>query len=102
MTKLLLGPVLRHVGSTDATVWVETDSPCLVEILGHQEPTWTVAGHHYALVVISNLAPGSSTDYQVRLDGEQAWPAADDRRPPPRIRTFDEAAPVRIAFGSCR
>ena len=35
---------------TDATVWVETDGPCQVEILGFTERTWCVAGHHYALV----------------------------------------------------
>ena len=28
MVSLLLGPVLRHVGERDATVWVETDGPC--------------------------------------------------------------------------
>jgi hypothetical protein len=33
--ELRLGPLLRHVGETDATIWVETDKPCRVEILGH-------------------------------------------------------------------
>src|SRR5215218_7447057 len=31
MSKLVLGPLLRYVGETDATVWVETDQPCEVE-----------------------------------------------------------------------
>ena len=66
MTRLLLGPLLRHVGTTDATIWVETDTPCEVEILGHRERTWTVAGHHYALVAIEGLAPDSSTTYSAR------------------------------------
>ncbi|MEO6701241.1 MAG: alkaline phosphatase D family protein [Jatrophihabitantaceae bacterium] len=102
MTKLVLGPVLRHVGQTDATVWVETDSPCVVEVLDHRERTWTVAGHHYALVAISGLTAGSSTEYQVRLDGELAWPQPTDERPAPRIRTFKPDSPIRISFGSCR
>jgi hypothetical protein len=100
--QLLLGPALRHVGQDDATIWVETDRPCVVEILGHQEPTWCVAGHHYALVLVSGLPAGQSTGYDVRLDGHTVWPLADDPRPHPRIRTLDAGEPLRIAFGSCR
>lgn len=102
MSRLLLGPLLRHVGSTDATVWVETDSPCTVEILGHTEQTWSVGGHHYALVVIEGLEPGSSTPYTVHLDGEAVWPLPESERPHCRIRTVAPGRPVRIAFGSCR
>jgi phosphodiesterase/alkaline phosphatase D-like protein len=100
--RLLLGPALRHVGQDDATVWVETDRSCVVEILGHSEATWCVAGHHYALVVLSGLAAGQSIGYDVRLDGHTVWPVADDPRPRPRIRTLEAGAPVRITFGSCR
>jgi hypothetical protein len=102
VTNLVLGPVLRHVGQTDATVWVETDLPCLVEILGQQERTWTVAGHHYALLVITDLSVGSDTAYDVRLDGIRVWPPPDDPRPAPSIRTIAADAEIRIAFGSCR
>ena len=31
---LLLGPLLRHVDPVSATVWVETDRPCEVDVLG--------------------------------------------------------------------
>jgi hypothetical protein len=102
MTRLLVGPLLRHVGRTDATVWVETDGPCEVEVLGGREHTWSVAGHHYALVEVQGLAPGSSTEYQVLLDGERAWPPLDGKRPPSRIRTQGDGGSVRVAFGSCR
>jgi hypothetical protein len=102
VNRLLLGPVLRHVGTTDATVWVETAEPGEVEILGHRERTWTAGGHHYALVVIEGLESGSSVPYQVQLDGELVWPLADEHRPPSRIRTIAPGQPVRIAFGSCR
>jgi hypothetical protein len=102
VTQLLLGPLLRHVGPTDATIWVETDSPCEVSILGATERTWTVRGHHYALVQITGLDAGTSTEYQVELDGERVWPPVDDDRPPSRIRTVAADRPVSIAFGSCR
>ncbi|MET0967248.1 MAG: alkaline phosphatase D family protein [Nakamurella sp.] len=102
MTRLLLGPLLRHVGSTDATVWVETDEACEVEILGFRERTWTVAGHHYALVGIDGLPTGEATPYQVRLDGDVVWPLPDAGQPPSRIRTFALDREVQIAFGSCR
>ena len=36
--QLLLGPLLRYVGERDATVWVETDRPCEVEVLGCTRP----------------------------------------------------------------
>jgi hypothetical protein len=99
---LLVGPVLRHVGTSDATVWVETDGPCEVDVLGRRERTWLVAGHHYALVTIDGLAPGTATPYEVRLDGEVVWPPLDSSRPPSRIRTQSESDEVRLAFGSCR
>lgn len=102
MTRLLIGPLLRHVGTTDATVWVETDAPCVVEVLGHREHTWTVAGHYYALVLVEGLAPGSSTPYEVHLDGEVAWPPLRELRPPSRIRTQGGAGTLNLAFGSCR
>jgi hypothetical protein len=101
MARLLIGPVLRHVGTTDATVFVETDEPCEVEILGSHEQTWLAGGHHYALVTIDGLEPGTATPYDVRLDGEQVWPPANSTRPPSRIRTLGDDR-VRLAFGSCR
>ena len=90
MPRLLIGPLLRHVGATDATVWVETDAPCEVEVLGVREHTWTVAGHHYALVILADLEPGSTTPYEVRLDGERAWPPLAGDRPPSIIRTLGD------------
>ena len=102
MTRLVLGPLLRHVGETDATVWVETDSPCTVGVLGRTERTWEVAGHHYALVVVDGLTRGTRTPYDVTLDGEVVWPPPDSDLPAPRIRTMDPDTAFRIVFGSCR
>ncbi|MEV0855762.1 alkaline phosphatase D family protein [Nocardia fluminea] len=100
-TELILGPLLRHVGECDATVWVETSAPCTVEVLGHHEHTWTIAGHHYALVLISGLTAGSVTRYEVSLDGERVWPRPDAPYPSV-IRTLRGDADLVLAFGSCR
>jgi PhoD-like phosphatase len=102
MARLVLGPVLRYVDSTSAVVWVETDAPCRVDILGVSSPTFAVHGHHYGLVELTDLAPGSSLAYTVILDSEQAWPEPGSALPPSRIRTVDPEAPVRLVFGSCR
>jgi len=99
---LVLGPMLRYAGETETTVWVETDRACLVEILGRQERTFAVAGHHYGLVVLDGLAPGSEQEYTVTLDGIVRWPLADGGLPPSVLRTLGRDRPVRLAFGSCR
>jgi hypothetical protein len=61
-----------------------------------------VSGHHYALVVVGDLEPGSVNEYEVRLDGELRWPEPGDPFPPPSIRTPADGELARIAFGSCR
>ncbi len=102
MAQLVLGPLLRYVDETRATVWVETDAPCEVEVLGDQARTFAVEGHHYALVCISGLEPASSTEYEVRLDGERRWPEPESPYPPSVIRTPATGEALELAFGSCR
>jgi len=102
VTDLVLGPLLRHVGEHDATLWVETAGPCTVEVLGHTERTFLVGGHHYALVVVGGLDKGVATPYDVKLDGEVVWPPAGSDLPKPRIRTLDPDTTLRVLFGSCR
>jgi hypothetical protein len=99
---LILGPLLRYVGETEATVWVETDSPCTIEILGREEPTFTVEEHHYALVRIEGLEPAGFYEYEVSLDGERRWPEPSSDLPPSAIRTIDRSKPIDVCFGSCR
>jgi hypothetical protein len=95
--------MLRFVGETSATIWVETTEPCDVHVLGHGARTFTVADHHYALVIVEGLVPGSTTPYEVRLDGERVWPEAGSSLPTPVIRTHaDGGGALRILFGSCR
>jgi hypothetical protein len=113
MPNLVLGPLLRYVGETQATVWVETDAAAVVEVLGPglpggargRAPTFRVERHHYALVLVEGLEPGRTYEYTVSLDGEQVWPEAGSAFPPSSIRTLDperDEGPLRIAFGSCR
>src|SRR6478735_9355241 len=99
--ELLVGPLLRYTGTTTATVWVETSRPAEVTVLGHSTRTFTVEGHHYALVLIEDLVPGSVTPYDVRLDGRLVWPP-EDGRPRPVIRTREGEREARLVFGSCR
>jgi hypothetical protein len=99
---LVLGPLLRHVGPTTATVWVETDRPCEVRVLDAAARTFTVHGHHFALVEIDGLAVDSATPYTVTLDGRQVWPEPDSPFPPSRIHTTGPGRPQRLVFGSCR
>lgn len=102
MAELILGPILRFVSETEATIWVETDAACTVRVLDAVAPTWEVAGHHYALVIVEGLEPSSTTTYEVELDGERRWPAGDSTLPPSSIRTLPTAGPLRLLFGSCR
>ncbi|MFE3646172.1 alkaline phosphatase D family protein [Streptomyces sp. NPDC059169] len=116
---LRLGPLLRYVDwetGDHATVWIEADRPCTAEVrctgapLGHggdeaggSAHTFQVEGHHYALVPVTGLTPGSSTAYEVLLDGRRVWPLDGSPFPQSTIRTPAVPADgVRISFGSCR
>jgi PhoD-like phosphatase len=101
MPDLVLGPLLRYVGETEAVIWVETDRPCEVEVLGTRERTFCVCGHHYALVCCRDLDPGSWHEYEVHLDGERVWPE-DASYPPSAFQTFPKDRPLEVVFGSCR
>ncbi|MFF8968337.1 alkaline phosphatase D family protein [Streptomyces sp. NPDC014995] len=110
MAGLRLGPLLRYADGSSATVWVEASRPCAAEVRcadgsGGAARTFQVAGHHYALVPVTGLTPGTETAYEVFLDGTRAWPPPDGTFPPfppSVIRTRADGDDVRVAFGSCR
>jgi len=102
MPNLLLGPLLRYVGETEATIWVETDHACEVEVLGHSSRTFHVEGHHYAVVHVTNLERGRTYPYTIKLDGAVAYPEPNSEFPPSVIRTIDPHQPIKLVFGSCR
>ncbi len=103
MAELVLGPMLRYVDQTSATIFVETDRPCRVTVNAFETTTFTVGAHHYALVIAEGLEPGTTTEYQVHLDGALCWPPPDSPFPPSVIRTLGGAdRAVKLLFGSCR
>ncbi|MFD7516195.1 alkaline phosphatase D family protein [Streptomyces niveus] len=121
MTGLRLGPLLRYVDGESAgtaTIWVETDRPCTAEVRceggAHgSSRTFLIAGHHYALIPVTGLTPGTTVAYEVLLDEVRVWPPEDSPFPPSVIRTPaaatpDTAAPgtgtpeLHVSFGSCR
>ena len=110
---LTLGPLLRYVGETSATVWVQTAHQARVTVRAFdrswEAPTFSAHGHHYALVVLDGLEPGASSEYEVDVDGTTAWPpqgpcvdALTASLPPSRITALRRSEPTRMAFGSCR
>ncbi|GAA3141133.1 alkaline phosphatase D family protein [Streptomyces rameus] len=107
MAELRLGPLLRYTDGSCATVWVEASRPCTAEVrcsdgAGGTAPTFQVAGHHYALVTVTGLAPGTSPSYEVFLDDAPVWPLPGSRFPPSVIRVPAAGDDVRVTFGSCR
>ncbi|MFF8656136.1 alkaline phosphatase D family protein [Streptomyces huasconensis] len=128
MARLRLGPLLRYVDGSAATVWVETDRPCAAEVrcadgARGSARTFRIAGHHYALIPVTGLTPGTETAYEVRLDDtgdgggagdaegngdadgtRTVWPLPGSRFPASTIRTpaEDGADALRVTFGSCR
>jgi PhoD-like phosphatase len=103
---LLVGPLLRYADETCATIWVETDRACRVDVIigddSFTASTWSVHDHHYALVRIDRLAPCTANEYAVTLNGHHVWPLDSSEFPPSVIRAIDPEAPFRLAFGSCR
>ena len=102
MGELIIGPLVRYVSETEATIWVETSEACEVSVLDAKASTFEVFGHHYALVLIDGLEPGSVSEYEVTLDGERCWPLEDSKFPPSVIRTLNDGGRQEIVFGSCR
>ncbi len=106
MPDLILGPLLRYVDASDATIWVETDAACEVEVrVGDstfRARTFHVEGHHYAVPHVSGLEPGEFHEYEVALDDKKVWPEPYSEYPPSFIRTIAPGEKVRLVFGSCR
>ena len=109
---LVLGPLLRHVDETSAAVWVETAEAATVTVLADGRSwsarTFGVHGHHYALVEVAGLEPGSVTAYTVEVDGTEVWPPqvagepGEPELPKPVIATLEPGRALRLGFGSCR
>ena len=72
MSALLIGPMLRYVDESTASVWVETRHAARVTVTRGSESwsarTFAVHGHHYALVELDHLEPASRAAYSVAID----------------------------------
>jgi PhoD-like phosphatase len=103
---LVLGPLMRYVDATTASIWVETTDRARVTVRAGEgswgAATFKVHGHHYALVEVEGLEPGTVTPYTVDVDGTQAWPPPGSELPPSVIATLKPGKPLRLAYGSCR
>lgn len=101
---LVLGPLLRWVDETSATVWVRTAEAARVQVERDGRtwsvPTFGVHGSHYALVICDGLTPGTDEPYTVSVDGVPVWPLPGAAAS--RIRTLDPQRLPYFAFGSCR
>ena len=106
MTTLVLGPLLRYVDETSASIWVEVSDAATVTVTAGEHVaearTFAAHGHHYALLELEGLVPGSHTPYVVSVAGETLWPEPDSSFPAPIIPTLKPGKPLRMAFGSCR
>ncbi|WP_432116909.1 alkaline phosphatase D family protein [Streptomyces sp. bgisy032] len=107
MAALRLGPLLRYTDGSSATVWVETSRPCTAEVRcadgsGGTAGTFQIAGHHYALVPVTGLTAGTTTTYEVLLDGARVWPMPGSPFPPSVIHAPGPDDGLHVAFGSCR
>ena len=80
---LVIGPLLRYVDETSASIWVEVARPADVTVTVDRTDatarTFAVHGHHYALIEIGDLSPGASLPYTVQIDGARVWPPASVR-----------------------
>jgi len=106
---LRLGPLLRFVDDTSATIWVETTTAANVVVEAGEVTasahTFRAHDHHYALVEVSGLPPGTATPYRVLVDDQPVWPPDDPEFadfPPSVVPTLEPGKPLRVAFGSCR
>lgn len=104
--ELVLGPMMRYVDQTSASIWVETRDKARVTVSAGagawEARTFAVHGHHYALVDVDGLEPGSVTPYTVAVNGVAVWPESGTGFLPPVIATLKPGKPLRLAFGSCR
>jgi hypothetical protein len=106
---LLLGPLVRYVDETSASIWVKTRDAARVTVRAGDHAwharTFAVHGHHYALVVTDGLEPGTHLPYSLEVDGTDVWPVTEgdgSGYPASVIATLKPGKPLRLAFGSCR
>lgn len=111
--RLMQGPMVGALAPTEVKIWVRTSGPYAVTVQYDTDPELaspretepietTKADDYTGVVVVSGLEPATEYFYRITVDGirdrylEQLEPFRFETAPPP-----DEAANLRIAFGSC-
>lgn len=83
---VLLGPIVRYVGTETATLWFEMAESANITVVTDadvrgSERTWGVHGHHYALVPLEGLPANATVHYEVFVDERRVWPPEVGRPP---------------------
>ena len=103
---ILLGPMLRYIDTSRASIWVEVAQPATVSVRIEDRSwsarTFAAHEHHFALVMLDGLHPGTRYEYRVEVDGHEVWPLPDNTFGPSVIRTLCDEEEISMAFGSCR
>ena len=102
-SSLVVGPLLRYVGTTTATVWVETDAAGGRRgARATRRARSTCSGITTRSWCSRTSSLDRSTPYDVRLDGALGLAAARTVGPTPAIHTREGERQARLVFGSCR
>ncbi|MDN4645722.1 DUF7800 domain-containing protein [Arthrobacter sp. PsM3] len=99
---VVLGPMIRDVDWTSASIWVETRSAARVLVRDSRDwtaRTFTVHGHHCALAELDGLVPGTVTPYALDVNGTRVWPDPESGFPASMIATLETGKPLRMASG---
>ena len=100
---LVLGPLLRYVGETEATVWVETRralrgrgaGPPRAHLHASRSTTTRWSGSKaWSRAASTSTRSASTASAAGRRPGSEL--------PPSAIRTLGRDAPIDVCFGSCR
>ena len=92
---LVLGPLLRYVGETEAVIWVETDAPVRGRGARHARAHLPARRHHYALVRVRRPRARPRVRLRGALDGERVVAARRLGLPAQRLPDAPEGGRAR-------
>ena len=98
---LVLGPLLRYVGETEASSGSRPTRPARSRCSARASApsAWRATTTRSSAAAASS--PGTWHEYEVRLDGERVWPRGR-RLPAERLPHLSEGDAAQVVFGSCR
>ena len=115
--RAVLGPLVRHVSSTEAVIWVEVnrEGRLTLDVLRFGRVVDTVSVftvryslYHYGLIPVERLRPGTDYGYRLHLDTledkppVQIWPDRFARMPPSSFRTLPRHGhALTLSYLSC-